>query len=392
MKKKILLSASLFHLLNDAATVTVPMIFPLLYGQQYIIKKYYQIGILSTLAFLVTFLFQILIAVISNKVEYRVMLLVSYAGICLCLAFLTLSSSFASLLLIFLTMRVFNSFYHPIGVAWVSKTHPSQGIDFAMGIQSASGNLGVFIAFILSGYLAQHFNWKIPLLAWAASSFLLGSISFLLVRNISSREENVIKPDFSSWMKTLKRIRVYIPGFAFGGACWGITIYYAPSLLHNKFLVPMGQTGFYLALWIGVGTVAPYFFGFLSQRFGRFKVSLFSVICATLFLFFLGSASLIEVAAASLIFYGAFLFIIYPSFQSFVGNDVPARNQAVAFSLSANVQMLTGAAVVLIAGFLSDKFGINSPFLFLGALGIAASIFYFFVKPSENLKIKQENI
>jgi MFS family permease len=75
-----------------------------------------------------------------------------------------------------------------------------------------------------------------------------------------------------------------------------------------------------------------------------------------------------------------------------VGNDVPARNQAVAFSLSANVQMLTGAAVVLIAGFLSDKFGISSPFLFLGALGIAASIFYFFVKSSENLKIKQESI
>jgi len=385
MKKKILLSASLFHLLNDAATVTVPMILPLLYSQQFIIKKYYQIGILSNLALFVTFFFQIIVAVISDKVEYRVMLLLSYAGICLCLAFLTLSSSFAFLLLVFLTMRVFNSFYHPIGVAWVSKTHPSQGIDFAMGIQSGSGNVGVFIAFILSGYLAQHFNWRIPLLAWAASSFLLGSISFLLVRNISSREKDVVKLDFSSWMKTLKRIRIYIPGFAFGGACWGITIYYAPSLLHHKFLVPMGETGLYLGFWIGLGTVIPYFFGFLSQKFGRFKVSLFSVISATLFLFFLGTASLIAIAATSLIFYGAFLFLIYPSFQSFVGNDVPARNQAVAFSLSANVQMLTGAAVALIAGFLSDKFGINSPFLFLAGLGIITSIFYILYRPPENL-------
>jgi MFS family permease len=389
MKKKILLSACLFHLLNDAATVTVPMILPILYSQQFIIKKYYQVGILSNLALFVTFFFQIFIAIISDKVEYRAMLLVSYLGICLCLVFLTLSSSFASLLLIFLTMRVFNSFYHPIGVAWVSKTHPSQGIDFAMGIQSGSGNLGVFIAFILSGYLAQHFNWKIPLLAWAASSFLLGSISFLLVRNISSREKDVVKLDFSSWMKTLKKIIIYIPGFAFGGACWTITIYYAPSLFHHKFLVPMGQTGLYLASWIGLGTVIPYFFGFLSRRFGRLKVSLFSVICATLFLFLLGSASLIAVAGVSLIFYGNFLFLIYPSFQSFVGSDVESRNQAAAFTLAANVQMLVGAAVALIAGFLSDKFGINSPFLFLGALGVATSIFYLFVKLSKNLKLRQ---
>jgi predicted MFS family arabinose efflux permease len=258
-----------------------------------------------------------------------------------------------------------------------------------MGIQSGSGNLGVFIAFILSGYLAQHFNWKIPLLAWAASSFLLGSISFLLVRNISSREKDVVKLDFSSWMKTLKKIITYIPGFAFGGACWTITIYYAPSLFHNKFLVPMGRTGLYLASWIGLGTVIPYFFGFLSRRFGRFKVSLFSLICATLFLFLLGSASLIAVAGVSLIFYGNFLFLIYPSFQSFVGNNVESRNQAAAFTLVANVQMLAGAAVALIAGFLSDKFGINSPFLFLGALGVATSIFYLFVKLSKNLELRQ---
>jgi len=47
MKNKVLFSASLFHALNDAATVTVPMIFPLLYTQQFIIKKYFHIGILS---------------------------------------------------------------------------------------------------------------------------------------------------------------------------------------------------------------------------------------------------------------------------------------------------------------------------------------------------------
>jgi MFS family permease len=376
MKKKVLFSASLFHALNDAATVTVPMIFPLLYSQQFIIKKYIHIGILSNLGLLTTFLFQIIIANASHKYEYKHMLLLSYVGVCLSLTLMTFSGTFTAFLIIYLTMRIFNSFYHSVGLAWVSKTHPSQGIDFAMGIQSGSGNLGVLVAFISSGFLAQSLGWQIPLYTWAIAGFILGSMSFFAVRKISTQNEEAFRPDFSSWMETLKSIKIYIPGFAFGGACWGTTVFFAPSLFNHRFEVPLGQTGLYLAAWIGIGTVMTYFFGFISQRFGRLKISLYAFSGATVFLFFLGFVPVMELALVSLFFFGTFLFLVYPGFQSFVGNEVPSKNQAQAFSLSANVQMLSGALVVLIAGFLSDKFGINSPFIFLGILGIFVSLFY----------------
>ena len=378
MKNKVLFSASLFHALNDAATVTVSMIFPLLYTQQFIIKKYFHIGILSNLGLLATFVFQIIIANISGKVEHKLMLFFSYIGICVTLSLMTLSSTFASLLFIYLILRASTSFYHSVGVAWVSKTHPSQGIDFAMGIQNGSGNLGVFLAFISSGYLAQSFNWKVPLFVWAGVALFLGSISFWAVRKTSTRGDEVHKPDFSSWMETLKNIKIYIPGFVFGGACWGTTVFYAPSLLNHRFQIPLGQTGLYLALWIGVGTVVTYFFGFLSRHLGRLKISVSAFIGATFFLFILGIAPVKELALVSLFFFGAFLFLVYPSFQSFVGDEVSPKNQTQAFSLAANVQMVTGAIVVLAAGFLSDRFGINSPFLLIGVLGAVISVFYLF--------------
>jgi len=389
MKNKVLFSASIFHALNDAASVTVPMIFPLLYSQQFIIKKYFHIGILSNLGLLATFLFQIILVNASNKFEYKHMLFFSYIGICLSLVLMTFSSVFSSFLLIYLSMRVFNSFYHSIGVAWVSKTHLSQGIDFAMGIQSGSGNLGVLVAFISSGYLAQTLGWKIPLFVWAVAGFFLGSISFLAVRKTSTRSPEVYKPTISSWIETLKNIRIFIPGFVFGGACWVTIVFYAPSLLNHRFQIPLGQTGLYLALWIGIGTVMTYLFGYLSKRFGRLKIILSGCIGATFFLILLGIAPTKELALVSLLLFGTFLFLIFPGFQSFVGNEVQANNQAQAFSLCANVQMLTGAVVVLIAGFLSDKFGINSPFLFLGILGIVITIFYLFKSPSLAQKISE---
>ena len=382
MKKRILLSASLFHAFNDSSTVIVPMIFPVLFSQQFILEKYSHIGILSNLGLLTTFIFQIVIANYAHRFEYKHLLLFSSLGISVSVLLLTLSANFVSLLFLYLLMRSFTSFYHPIGIATVSKAHPDQGLDFAMGIQSGSGNLGVFIAFISAGYLAQNFGWKMPLYVCAGVSLFLGFLSFVSVRKISLRRKNPLRPDFSSWGEALKDIKIYIPGFIFGGACWGTTVYYAPSLFNHKFEVPIGSTGVFLALWIGSGTVMTYFFGYLSKRASRERLSFASLIGSTVFLFILGTASVLGIAVIALILFGAFLFLIYPAFQSFVAKKVPEKNQVLAFSIVANIQMITGSVVVLIAGFVSDKFGINSPFLFLVGLGVLVLANYLFRKDS----------
>jgi MFS family permease len=382
MKKRILFSASLFHAFNDASTVIVPMIFPLLYSQQFIIKKYSHIGILSNLGLLTTFLFQIVIANYAHKFEYRHLLMVSSLGIAAAVLLITLSVNMVSMLFLYLLMRSFTSFYHPIGIATVSKAHPDQGLDFAMGIQSGSGNLGVFIAFISAGFLAQNFGWKMPLYACAGVSVSFGLFSYFFVRKISLRSKTTIKPDFSSWLESLKDIKAYILGFIFGGACWGTTVYYAPSLFNHRFQVPLGSTGVFLAFWIGTGTVMTYFFGYLSRRIGREKISIASLIGSTGFLFILGTSSVLGVAAISLIIFGGFLFLIFPAFQSFVGQKTSEKNQVLAFSIVANIQMITGSIVVLISGFLSDKFGIHSPFLFLVGIGLLVLVYYLFRQDS----------
>ncbi len=382
MKKRILFSASLFHAFNDASTVIVPMIFPLLFSQQFIIKNYSHIGIISNLGLLTTFLFQIVIANYAHKFEYKHLLLLSSLGISVSVLLITLSANIVSMLCFYLLMRGFTSFYHPIGIATVSKAHPDQGLDFAMGIQSGSGNLGVFVAFISAGYLAQNFGWKMPLYVCAGVSVFLGLASYFSVRKISLRRKSSVRPNFSSWIEALKDIKTYIPGFIFGGACWGTTVYYAPSLFNHKFEVPLGNTGVFLALWIGTGTVMTYFYGYLSKRTGRERLSFTSMIGSTVFLFVLGMASVLGIAAIALILFGAFLFLIYPAFQSFVANKVPEKNQVLAFSIVANIKMITGSVVVLIAGFLSDKFGINSPFLFLIGLGVLVLANYLFKKDS----------
>ena len=376
MSRRILFSASIFHGLNDAATVTVPMIFPLLYSQHSIITKYAHIGILSNLGLMMTLVCQLIIAHYAHKYEYRHMLLISLAGISLSLVLITFSWSFFTLLMFYLVMRIFASFYHSVGVATVSMSHPDKALDFAMGVQSGSGNIGLFLAFMATGFIAQSLGWRTPLLAVAVILFVLGAISFLAVKKILIINHDVKPPDSPSWKQAINETSVYFPGFFFGGACWGTTVFYAPSLFHHKFHISLGKTGLYLALWIAIGAVMPYLLGYLSKKIGRRKIILFGFLGSTIFLGLLGLSPVKELALVSLVLFGAFLFMIYPALQSVVGSRVSAGIQTQAFSIVANVQMFAGAVVSLMAGFLSDAMGINSPFIFVAIMGIFTTAYF----------------
>lgn len=372
-ERRILISASLFHALNDSATVAVPMVFPILLGLGNMIRNYSQVGLLSNFGLLTTFLFQIFIVHAARRWDFRAMLGMSLAGIVLSLALIPLSRTYATIFLLYVIFRVFDSFYHTVGLAWVSRTHPREGIDFAMGVQSGSGNLGTLAAFLVVGFLAQATSWQAPLFVWAAVCFCLGLVSLGLVRKISFRmDDDGERLGPASWIRTLSLIRLSMAGFVFGGASWSVTVYFAPSLLNRKFGVPMGRTGLYLALWIGTGTVVTYLFGRLSRAFGRRKIMTAALAVASLSLFGVGLARQTAVAVLGLVVFGMSLFLIYPALQSCVGNAVPSENQSQAFSVASNLQLFSGAAISLVAGFLSDRYGVNTPFLVMGGLGLVA--------------------
>lgn len=382
MKKRILLSASLFHALTDASTTVVPMIFPLLYVQGRMISSYGRIGLLSNLGLLTTFLVQFLVVRISYAWEYRSLLLASLFGIALSLVLITAAGSFGTLLVLFLLLRIATSFYHPIVIAWISRSHVSGGLDDAMGIQSGSGNVGVLLAFLSVGYLAEEWNWQASLIVWAGVVLVLGSIGLLVLGRISSRDNRRPALGPRAWFRALGNIRAYIPGFLFGGMGWSITIYYAPSLLNHKYGVPLGRTGLYLALWIGLGTITGYGYGFLSRRFGRRAVFLASVGGGAASLFLIGLAGSLTAALAGILAFGGFLLMTYPSLHTFVGSATPADGQTLAFSWVSNIQIVSGAMVTLLAGYLSDHFGIRTPFLLSGILAAAVFLFYLVRDPN----------
>jgi FSR family fosmidomycin resistance protein-like MFS transporter len=378
MKKQILLSASLFHALTDAASVITPMVFPLLLTQNFLISNYAQIGLLSNLGLMTTLAVQFLVVRVSFRSEYRTMMILSGLGICGAMAVIPFARTYVTLLLFFLLLRVFSSFYHPIVIAWISKSRAGSGreLDDAMGIQSGSGNVGVGLAFLTVGFLAQRYGWRTPLYAWSLFGLILAGLGSWALRGVSSRSAERPSLSPAAWWKSLRAIRHFMPGFFFGGAGWSVAVYYAPSLLNHKYGIPMGQTGLFLALWVGLGTVTGYGYGIWSRRFGRKPVFLASLGGAAAALFLLGFAPTKTLAVIGLLAFGGFLLMTYPSLHTFVGSTVPAAGQTMAFSWVSNIQMISGAVVSLVAGILSDVLGIQFPFIFTAVLTLAVFVFY----------------
>jgi MFS family permease len=226
------------------------------------------------------------------------------------------------------------------------------------------------------GFLAQRWGWKTPLLVWALFGLVLAGLGAWALRGVSSRsdERPSLKP--AAWWDSLRAIKRFVPGFLFGGAGWSVAVYFAPSLLHHKYGIPMGQTGLFLALWIGLGTVTGYGYGIWSRRFGRKPVFLASLGGATAALFLLGFAPTKALAVAGLLLFGGFLLMTYPSLHTFVGSTVPASGQTMAFSWVSNIQMISGALVSLVAGVLSDAIGIQVPFILTGVLTLLVFLYY----------------
>jgi len=384
-RRRVLASSAIFHGLNDGATVAVPMIFPVLLSQQYVLRNYSQVGIISHLGLLLTFIFQIIIVQMAHRVRYQHFLLASFLGITGTLFLFSQARTFFFFLLIYLFFRLFDSFYHTLGLAWVSRAHEQGGIDLAMGIQSGSGNFGVFLAFLTTGSMAQEFSWQVPLYFWSGLCFLAGLVSYLLVRPLFMPAETTQAPSFLSWKRTASVILPYLPGFIFGGGGWGVVVYYAPSLLHHRFGAAMGKTGIILAAWIGLGTLVTYLFGKLCLIFGRAKLAKTGLFGSCLSLFIIGLAPKIILAQVGLYLFGLFLFLILPALQASIGSLVRPENQSQAFSLASNLQILSGALFSLLSGYLSDVFSIQAPFIMMAIVALTAfSLHQFFLRPRQS--------
>ena len=372
IKRRILSTVVMHHFCNDASVVALPSIFPILHTQKVLIKRYSDIGTILLIG--------LAVAIVSQLIIGHRLLVMDAAIVGVSLLLMTLSRDFITLVIFFIGVRIGTSVYHPVGISWISHTFKGTRLDRAMGFQSAFGDIGVLAAFALTGLLAQYYGWRAPLFLWGIVNLAAVAASIIISRGTEPQEDPVERnEDRVSWGETFGRLRTFIPVIILGGMAWGVTLGYAPSLFNHRLGISMSQTGIIMSCWMAAGAIVSFMYGKLAQVIGRYSTIMVAYVIIVLTSAIIGLSSNTHLTIGAFILYGMALFITYPAILSFVGSTIDAKNRTAAFSLVSTIQIAGISSFAYISGFLSDSFGINTPFLLLGCVTLLSVTYLAFL-------------
>ena len=377
-ERRILLANSIYHLTNDGAVTALA-------GQIIVLQGVFggfgpaEVGLLGGTGLVVTAIFQVLFGIMSDRRDPSRFLPIGIAILGIGSLAASLSWNFWSLLVIVALSRIGASFYHPVGISWIGREFEGPALDHSMGFQSAFGDAGVILGIASSAVLAVALGWQSPFLLWGGINLAAVAVGLSASRGRSS-PPHLATRSISDYVGVLRDVRRWLLPLALVGAVFNIVAFFGPLLLHSKFGLEANVAGIAVALWILVGTVATFFFGRLSARFGRYRalVASFAALgVATLVGGIIGNVWTVLVVMWTL---GSALFLTYPALFSFVSESSHRRLQGAAFGLVFGFQLVGGAIGVYLAGVLANAFGSDAatqtsiPFLFAGLLGLAGFI------------------
>lgn len=368
--RRVLIANSIYHLTNDAAVTVMAGEITVL--QDTFDIGYIGVGVLTGVALLVTVVAQIVFGRMADRRDPSRFLPIGIAFLGIASIAVTAARSFLPFLALVAVSRIGAGFYHPVGIGWVGRAYSGADLDRAMGFQSSFGDVGVILG-MGTGALLGAIAWELPFLVWGALNILAAVALVAAVRG--RRSPPVENPERVDYRAVLRDVRYWLLPIAIGGATFNVLSNFGPILMHAGYGLSPELSGVSIAAWILVGSVAAFFFGRLSSRFGRYRSLLFAYLALAITgitASFLG----LPATLAALWTLGSTLFITYPATFSFISEASRARVQGAAFGVIFGFQLLGGALGVLAAGTLAQTFNSPSaPFLFVGVL-CAAGLLY----------------
>ena len=390
-KKRILSSVALSHAFNDASVVIIPMLFPIF--KKLFNLSYTEVGIITGGGLLIVLISELLIGRLSDKRNRRVFLLLGTFLLGITFLLIPFSQGFFTLLIFVLIHRFAASFFHPIGISWISKVFKKDRLDWAMGIQSAFGDFGAFIAILTTPFIVELKDWTYPFYVWSIISVFCLFVFIYLTRNIIDKnnqhsKEKIKKKSIQLYLKEdwkeIKKTIIFLPGYIISGLAWSIIISYLPLLLTERTTLSLTSIGLIISLWIGIGVIVCLFYGKIIKKFGRKNIIILSYLTIGLMGIFLSIFTDVLIIIIVIIFIGIATFLSYPALFSFVSDITDENNEGKMFGYILSIELAGGTIILFLSGVTSDIWGIWTPFAMLGILSFI-SAFLLIIKRKEIL-------
>jgi len=373
---RILSTVSLIHAVNDGSTAVISILFPIFKDIFHL--SYTQVGIITGGGLFISLIAQLVLGRLADGKNVNSFLRTGVLLTSFSLVLLSFSTGFLTLICYIFFMRFATSFFHPIGIGWISRTYKKGRLDWAMGIQSGLADLGAFLAILTTLSITQLTHWTVPLYSWASICIIGLLVSVVLTSHLNKElvfvpketEKHTFKEVITDAFYRMKAIRLLIPAFMISGAAWGVIITYLPLLLTERTTLSLPVIGFLVALWAGVGSITSLSYGRIRSFVNRKKLLVAAYITIGILSVLLAVFTQIIILIVIMILLGIAVFLTYPALFSFISEVTDESVEGWTFGLTFTFQTGGGTILLFLGGVLSDLFGISMPFILLGTLSL----------------------
>ncbi len=246
----------------------------------------------------------------------------------------------------------------------------------AFGLEGIGDNLGAFLGPILAIFLLYYI--KIPIRSIFYLAIIPGLLAVIMVFNVRETKNNFkskakIDINFSNFSKNYWRYLGVIAVFGIGNISSSFMI-----LQTKNIGTPLIGTILIYAIFNLIAALISYPSGFLSDKFGRKKILLFSFVIFIISLFGFALTRNFLLIAIFFALYGAFQGIFRGVGKAYAADLSPYELRASGVGWFNAVVGLSGLIASIMAGIIYDKIGHTTVFIEAIMFAILGSLFLFF--------------
>jgi FSR family fosmidomycin resistance protein-like MFS transporter len=300
----------------------------------------------------------------------RALMIVAIGWTAVFLFFNALASSFFSFTLFLALQLLLGGFlWHPPAMATIADHYPGQK-GFALAVHEAGGNIGHGIAPFLTGLLLGFISWRHVFQGYVLPCAI--TVAFLWYLLPTEEQLSSQKKSITGFGKTFREGILKSPAFialTFVSGMRGAGEQATQTFLPLYFSYHLGMS----PVWIGVtlsvmtlgATLTGPFVGHLSDRFSRKRVISLCMLNGGLLLIILSTLNSIAVVIPVASLTGLCLFSLRSLLIAFGTDIAPPSLGGTSVGFIYSFDRIFAALNPLFAGYLADRFGLQSAILFL---------------------------
>lgn len=308
---------------------------------------------------------------------------------------MSFTHSYWVLLLCVTLVGIGNNLWHPTAIPLLAQRFPERK-GLALSFHSMGGNVGEALAPLAVGALLAFMSWRSIVVLNVVPGVIMALLILYFVGALpSAKAKRKQRDEPAAQGHDGQSVSEYLHGLAelvktrellmlsIGSGFRSMTQSGLLTFLPVYLAYEMG----YAPYWVGLcmfalqaaGFAAAPVAGYLSDRMGRRRILLSSMLMSAVVLVAMAFAGRSIAFVFLIAILGFFLYAIRPVLQAWTLECTPKRMGGTSISMLFGVQALGSSIAPAIGGNLADQYGLMSVFLFLAGTIVVANLFVFFM-------------